>query len=301
MSKLSKLFKQSLQKLIPPILDDYFRAREEHNDRGIQVLLRLQYQQMLQSRMKLPSFDDVQFRAYSQTGEDGILLYVFSLLGTTNKRVVEICAGNGRECNAANLIINHGWHGLLFDGDEKNIAEANSFYSRCRETPVKKPICTQAWITADNINDLIRRAQFDGDIDLLSLDIDGNDYWIWNALDCINPRVIILEYENAWGWEHAVTQPYVEDFVWRANPLGLPSAGASLPAFVKLGRQKGYRLVGCNRMCYNAVFVRNDIGVDVLPEVETSECFNHPLAIHRIKVREEYQRHNSLDVNWITV
>src|SRR5580692_993562 len=94
-----------------------------------QVLLRLQYQDLARRGTGLPDFSHVEFRCYSQNSEDGILLYIFSLLGTTNRRVVEISAGDGIECNAANLIINHGWRGLLVDGDSEQIARGRAFYS----------------------------------------------------------------------------------------------------------------------------------------------------------------------------
>ena len=92
-----------------------------------QVLLRLQYQDLARRRVDLPTLEDVEFRCHSQNGEDGILLYIFALLGTTNRKVVEICAGDGIECNAANLLVNHGWNGLLFDGDDEQIARGRAF------------------------------------------------------------------------------------------------------------------------------------------------------------------------------
>ena len=82
---------------------------------GVQLLLSLRYRDLARERLPLPALRDTEFRCFSQNGEDGLLLYLFALIGTTNRKVVEICAGDGIECNAANLIINHGWHGLLFD------------------------------------------------------------------------------------------------------------------------------------------------------------------------------------------
>jgi hypothetical protein len=120
-------------------------------------------------------FDDVGFKCYSQNSEDGILLYIFSIIGTTNKIAVEICAGNGIECNAANLVINHGWWALLFDGNAKNIAQGSEFYRVNPRCSTRPPRLLQAWITRDNINDLIRNNGISGEIDLLSIDIDGND------------------------------------------------------------------------------------------------------------------------------
>src|SRR5260370_17108303 len=97
--------------------------------RESQILLKFAYQQQKAAGGALPGLDDVEFRAYSQNGEDGILWYIFSVIGTTNKKCVEICAGDGVQCNTANLIVNHGWNGLLLDGDEKNVTRDKPFYA----------------------------------------------------------------------------------------------------------------------------------------------------------------------------
>lgn len=238
-------------------------------NQGMQQLLHHTYHQ----RNGLTGMDSAGFRCFSQSDEDGLLLYIFSLVGTTNKRVVEICAGDGIECNASNLIINHGWSGLLFDGSEQNIAAGDRFYARCRDTYSRPPRLVHAWITAENVNELVSKQGYEGEIDLLSLDLDGMDYWVWKALTCINPRVVVLEFTALWGPHKAVTLPYRSNFRinWEREPW---CHGASLPAFVKLGRERGYRLVGTNRFGFNAIFVRADAGPDVLPEVSPIECFN---------------------------
>ena len=240
-------------------------------DKEVQTLLALKYKELLAARAPLHPFGEVEFRCFSQNGEDGILLYLLSLLGTTNKRSVEMCAGNGIECNTANLIVNHGWTGLLVDGNPDNVARGQKFYTESRDTFIKPPRFVHAWITADNVNDIIRDNDFAGDLDLFSLDIDGNDYWIWKALDCINPRVVVLEYHAAWGPDRAVTVPYREDFQLDLNTHPY-YCGASLPAFVKLGRQKGYRLIGSQRYGFNAFFLREGVGDDLFPEVDAAQC-----------------------------
>jgi hypothetical protein len=237
-----------------------------------QVLLRLRYQQLKRQPDVLPDLADVEFRCYSQNGEDGILLYLFSMLGTTNRRAVEICAGNGIECNAANLIINHGWQGLLIDGDKDQIAQGKDFYAACRNTWVSPPTLVASWVTAQNVNALIQEHGVVGEVDLLSLDLDGNDYWIWKALDCINPRVIALEFNAAFGPEKSLTMPYQPDFRLDFS-IQPPRCGASLPAFVELGRQKGYRLIGVQSLGFNAFFVRRGLGEDLFPELRPQECY----------------------------
>lgn len=273
----------------------------ENSSQESQLILKMLWQNRLYQNQPIPSFDDVQFRAYSQNGEDGILLFIFSLIGTTNKKCVELCAGNAIECNAANLIVNHGWLGLLFDGDQKNIDEGKEFYAGHRSTRIWPPNLQCSWITKDNINQLIESHGVSGDIDLLSLDMDGNDYWILESLNIISPRVIILEYENSWPADKAVTQRYEEDFhdSQTTDRSLLPRYGASLAAFKKLAGDKGYRLVGCERLSFNAIFMRNDIGVDIFPSIDVADCLSHDLPRRRL----DYLENNSdklLD-KWVEV
>ena len=244
-----------------------------------QVLLRFGYQVLLNAGLKLPSLDEVGFKVFSQTDEDGILLFIFSVIGTTNRMCVEICAGDGIECNTANLIINHGWYGLLVDGNEALVRRGLEFYKKHPFTFIWPPRFVHAWVTRDNVNKIIEENGFRGEIDLLSIDMDGVDYWIWEAIDVIDPRVVVVEYQDIIGPERALTVPYSDDFCARKYPMtnGLPNfCGASLPAFVKLARKKGYRLVGCNRYGYNAFFIKNPIGEKEIPEVDIRECFKHP-------------------------
>ncbi len=239
-----------------------------------QVLMQNWRRMALEGREKLPSFLDVGFRKYSQFEEDGILLFIFALIGTTNRKCVEICAGNGRECNAANLIINHGWWGFLFDGDQRNVQMARQFYSRNKDTFAAPPVFTKAWVTAENVNQIIADAGVSGPIDLLSLDIDGMDYWVWKGISAISPRVVVCETHNPIPPDQALTVPYDPQFVCKSENF----RGASLAAMSKLGREKGYRLVGTHRFGFNAFFVKNGLGDELLPEVTPAACVNDPFS-----------------------
>ncbi len=243
-----------------------------------QIQLMLKYQELARTGEHLPETQDTEFRCYSQNGEDGILLYIFSLIGFTNRRSVEICCGTGIDCNSANLIINHGFDALLVDGREDLLAMGKKFYARCRDTYQWPPKLQRAWVTAENVNKLIRKNGFDGDLDLFSLDMDGVDYWVWKAIDCINPRVVVVEYQDILGPKRSVTVPYDPKFSEPRNKYGVDYCGASLRAFTKLAQTKGYRLVACEHYGYNAFFVRNDIGKYILPEITVDACFYHPKA-----------------------
>lgn len=280
---------------------DYFRQNKLDRitaiDQQTQILLRLKYQAWSTTRRGSPPFDEIEFKCFSQHGEDGILLYLFSRLGTTNKQAVEICAGDGVECNTANLIVNHGWLGLLFDGAAHKLRFGQRYYRRNLNTLPHPPTLVNAWIDTENINPLITRHGVEGQVDLLSLDMDGIDYWIWQALTCIAPRVVVLEFNAALGPTESVTVPYQRDFRWKKGSALEHYWGASLSAFVKLGKAKGYRLVGCERLGVNAFFVRQGIGDDILPQVSVESCFQHP----RMKqVQQEFQTQAKQGA-WVTV
>jgi hypothetical protein len=243
-----------------------------------QKMLSAQYRQQYLAQLAPVNFRDAGFRLYSQHDEDGILLLIFAIIGTLNGRCVEICAGDGLECNTANLLVHHRWQGLLVDGNLTNVQHARLFYGQHANTRFWPPTVVQAWITRNNVNELIRSNGFGGEIDLLSLDIDGIDYWLWEQIDCISPRVVVLEFNHLWGPDAAVTVPYRDDFVAEFSAYGSDYAGASLRAFVKLGRIKGYRLVGVNSIATNAFFIRADIDCSWLPEIDPSACFDHPRA-----------------------
>jgi len=246
-----------------------------------QLQLAFQYRNLAHSKspQELPSLHNVEFRVFSQNGEDGILHYIFSLIGTTNKRCVEICAGDGIECNTANLIVNHGWHGLLFDGQEALLDRGRKFYAQCKETQIWPPKLVSAWITVENVNELIASHGFTGEIDLLSLDMDGMDWWIWKAIETIMPRVVVVEVANWFPPTQAVTVPYRPDFqaIYDKN-YGLFYGGASLGAFVALAKKKGYRLIGCHRYAFNIFFMRDNVGQDLFPEISPEEC-HHMLTM----------------------
>jgi len=264
-----------------------------------QVLMMNQYRLMkkLLSKDEMPSLNEVGFRVHSEFEEDGILLYIFSLIDTTNKRVVEICAGNGAQCMAANLIVNHGWEGLLFDGDERNIAESTKFFASHRSTFALPPIIKHAWITRENINELIGSADFKGEIDLLSLDIDGNDYYIMEAIDVVKPRVIICEVQNVIPSDLALTIPYREDFYYKDGKQHEEFRSVSLLAMTKLLNKKGYRLVGGHQYGFNAFFILNGVGEDYFPEVSVESVYDNSFT--KLRIEEAWEEVK--DLPWVEI
>jgi len=259
-----------------------------------QILLSMLYKERAENGKPLPTFDEVEFRVHSQNGEDGILLYLFSLLGTPTKKCVEVCAADGIECNTANLVRNHGWRGLMIDGSRPLVAKAQNFYRKDRSSRWQPPKVVEAWVTTDSVNSIFADNGFDGDTDLLSLDMDGVDYWIWKALTVTQPLVVVAEYNWGWGPDEAMTVPYEPAFAGVKRYYG-----ASLAAFTKLGKEKGYRLVGNQRWGFNAFFIKNGFGEEYFPEIPPAQCFDNPVMKQRWspESREDVRRRGK----WIEV
>ncbi len=162
------------------------------------------------------------------------------------------------------------------------------------------PAIIRAWVTRENINKLCKDNRLTGGIDLFSLDMDGVDYWIWKSLKVVKPRVVVVEYLDILGLDKALTVPYRSDFIAKHSESAkhgepLDYFGASLPAFVKLGREKGYRLVGVNKYGFNAFFVENGVGEKWLPEVDAHSCFSHPKV--KRGIRERFPKVKNMD--WV--
>ncbi|CAN5142899.1 hypothetical protein BH23GEM2_BH23GEM2_23450 [soil metagenome] len=200
------------------------------------------------------SLAQVEFGVYSQWGEDGIIDYLTLRTEIPRPFFVEFGVEDYREANTRFLLRNRNWSGLVMDGSDKhvNAIRADPLY----ETNDIQAVA--AFVTAENINELISAAGVSGDIGLLSIDIDGNDYWVWKALEVISPRIVVCEYNSLFGDTHAVTVPYDPVFDRRRAHHSTLYFGASLTALRDLAADKGYAFVGCNSAGGNAFFVRND-------------------------------------------
>lgn len=208
------------------------------------------------------------FRHYSQYNEDGIIHYILNSINVRNKNFVEIGSSDGIHCNTANLSINYGWQGLLLDARHDCVNIATKFYNGKigRNNKVKSVHCL---ITKDNINSLLKAHNYSGEIDLLSIDIDGNDYYILDSISSTVPRIIIAEYNLFFGCEKAFTIEYNGHLKYQKKyPIYV---GASLPALIKLAKSKGYVLVYANGV--NAFFVKKELCEGKLKSIEAKECF----------------------------
>jgi hypothetical protein len=206
------------------------------------------------------------FRLMSQNEEDGITLELLRRAGFAPQRFVEIgCGTNGG--NSGFLVDELGWRGVMLDAGEKNVLAVRRRFNGELLT------AKQAWITAENIDELVTSAGFEGEIGFLSIDIDGNDYWVWKALDAVQPRVVCLEYNSFWGPDRAVVVPYDPAFHRRSvADAGGHYYGASLAALAALATDKGYRLVSTDHRGVNAFFLRNDVAPEI-PACEPARAF----------------------------
>jgi len=210
---------------------------------------------------------------YSQNGEDGLIAFIFSRIGVTDRRFVEFGIGDGRECNSANLVRHFGWSGLMLEARPSDVRKAVAHYERFRRADGNPAVTVSSCrVTVDNIDDAIERGGVTGEIDLLSIDIDGNDYWIWEAIDIVRPRVVVIEYNASFG-RRAITVPYDPGFArFRKHATGWYH-GASLAALAKLGERKGYDLIGTDHLGVNAFFIRRDVPKGDLSVVGSDEAY----------------------------
>lgn len=208
-----------------------------------------------------------EFKVYSQWGEDGIVQFLLRHVPITRRVFVEFGVQDYTESTTRYLLIHDNWSGLILDGSERHIAhiQRDPIYWRYNLKAVR------AFITRDNINGLLRDNGLTGPIGLLSVDIDGNDYWVWEAIDAVTPAIVVVEYNARYGPERAVTVPYQADFDRTKAHHSCIYYGASLAALVALGRRKGYAFVGSNTAGNNAFFVRKNLLAPPLRELAAAE------------------------------
>src|SRR3989344_1476686 len=236
---------------------------------------------------------NAEFKVCSKNGGDGILLHIFSKIGITDRTFVELGVEDGRECNTANLSFNFGWQGMIVDADKEKIEIARSYYSK-NSSQVKPVHC---FITADNINKLLLDNGFRGEIDLFSIDIDGNDYWVWREITAINPRVVVAEYNAALGLK-SMTIKYNPDFHYQKRHKETPMYfGASLAALTKLADSRGYILVGCDSNGHDAFFVRKDVAEGKFTELAPENAFYpNPHAVKTVgNIDKQFEQIKHLD------
>lgn len=255
MTSLSKVFARLSQSLVTLAKVDQ-RIDEIKINQGI-ILSKLN-QNKTSNCLK-----DYEFKVFSQWGEDGILQHLTECIPIKNKTFIEFGIENFLESNCRFLLMKDDWKGFVIDGSAKNIANLRQSYFYWKHH-LK---AVDAFITKDNINELLAQSGFEDDLGILSIDLDGNDYYILQAITTVKPRILVCEFNPLFGDKRKVSVPYQSDFRRTKAHYTNLYWGASLAAMTYLADKKGYALVGTNTAGNNAFYVRKDLinkRIDVL-------------------------------------
>ena len=214
---------------------------------------------------KIKNFQSFAYKKYSQNKEDGLLDEIFNRVGFKNRKGLEMCCGSGAQCNLTNLIIDGKLENTLYiDKNTKEIEKGELWWDQKQVNypNISRPKYLDTYIKKDTINKLLKQNNMTGELDIFSLDMDGIDYWILKeVMKVINPRVIVLEFQDIIGPNYSLTVPFKEPFSgWNKYKMGGPNwSGASLKAFKNY--LSGYDLVGIEPKGFNAFFIRKDVNL----------------------------------------
>jgi len=209
-----------------------------------------------------------EFKVFSQWGEDGILQFLVNNLRIANRTFIEFGVEDFSESNCRFLLMKDYWQGFVIDGSQANIARLRSAYYFWQYRLQARA----SFITRENVASLLDESGFDKELGILSVDIDGVDWHVLQALQAWRPAILVVEYNDAFGHGRPVTVPYDPAFVRAEKHYSNQYWGANLPAFCHLADQRGYGLVGINGVASNAFFVRRDLLNDAVSEVHPSTC-----------------------------
>lgn len=204
---------------------------------------------------KIKDLSDIEFQVYSQWGEDGIIDWLINKYPEIPKSFLEIGTQDYKESNTRFLLINKNWNGFIIEADKAAVKDIKSqrIYWKHNLRAINE------FITKDNINNVIKKFNIPKKIGLLSLDIDGVDYWVLKKLSALDPSIIVCEYNSLFGQKKSVTVPYKSNFIRSKEHYSNLYYGASINAFIDLMKKKNYFLIGTNSAGNNAFFVKKNI------------------------------------------
>ncbi|MBD1156067.1 hypothetical protein IDG96_02495 [Pelagibacterales bacterium SAG-MED16] len=204
----------------------------------------------------LQKIEEIEFKVFSQFGDDGIIQFLINQIDLPKSRkfFIEFGVENYNESNTKFLLLNDNWSGLIIDGGKTNInLIKNSYYYWKHDLSAHN-----FFITRENLNNFFKKKIKNKNIGILSIDIDGNDYWIWESIEEIEPIFVIIEYNSLFGESNLLTIPYDSNFERVKSHYSCKYYGASLSALKKLGESKGYKYLFTNSARNNAYFVKNN-------------------------------------------
>ncbi|CAM4262322.1 hypothetical protein SAMN06265348_108189 [Pedobacter westerhofensis] len=236
------------------IIDELNSLREDANSQKLLQAAILSQLNIANTHHVLNNIQLAEFKVFSQWKDDGIIQFLVDYLDLESNTFIEFGVQNYTESNTRFLLVNNNWTGLIMDGTESNIKDVHEqeIYWKYNLTAVT------AFITAENINELISQHGFSGELGLLHIDIDGNDYWVWKAISVVSPVIVIVEYNSVFGDKNPWTVPYQANFYRTDAHYSNLYFGSSLMSLCDLAKEKGYTFIGCNSNGNNAYFIRED-------------------------------------------
>jgi len=217
----------------------------------------------------IDTLEDVEFSVFSQFGDDGIIQWLIQNLEISNKTFIEFGVEDFSESNTRFLMMNNNWSGFVMDGSTENMTNLRNQYYYWKHSINSKAI----FIDKNNINNLIKSQMFHEDLGLLHIDLDGNDYHIWKAINVIKPLIVIVEYNSVFGYTRPLSTVYNDKFLRTNAHYSNLLFGSSIKSLYDLAKEKGYSFIGCNSGGNNAYFVRNDKINDIVTPVSLEKGY----------------------------
>ena len=227
------------------------------------------------NKLLVSNFSEIEYTVFSQWGEDGIINWLTFNIENIPKTFIEFGVENYSEANTRLLFQEYNWEGLIIDGDKKNIVQIteSDYYWKGN----LKTICS--FVDRENINEIIKKNFLNDELGLLSIDVDGNDYWIWESIININPVIVICEYNGIFGKKLKLSVPYDKKFNRSKAHYSHLYFGCSIQALISLADKKGYEFLGSNLNGNNAFFIKKNYYENIRSKLKE-------IKIHDTKFRE---------------
>ena len=280
------MFKKFISKIIKKIF--YEEIEKIHINKG--KILSLQHSRF----KKIKNISDVEFRVFSQWGEDGIIDWVINQIPNISKNFIEIGTEDFKEANTRFLLMNKNWDGVLIEGDKnyvENIKKDRIYWKHNIKV-------INEFVNLSNIDNIISNLKLKKEIGLISLDIDGIDYWILKKLKLLKPGIFICEFNPLFGYEKSVTVPYKKKFIRSKEHYSNSYFGASLRAIINL-LKKEYLFIGTNSAGNNAFFINKRQSKYIQNKIINKKIFKSKFRESRNKIKKLNHLSNKENINTI--
>lgn len=241
-------------------------------------------------KVVVPPLSNASADIFTYHGEDGIIQFVLKNLQDVPPVFIDIGSGDCIKSNCAVPAVHQNWRGVFLDADKKQLDIGKAFYKKLG----KSDLCFQNfYITPNNINQLIEESGLKGLVGLLSIDLDGNDYWVWKAIEVVQPLIVVIEAKVEFGARNIIV-PYSKD---NHHSIDKMYNGASVEALRKLGHEKGYTLVGANRQGYNLFFIPHHLVQPPFYPAATNDLLQYETTQSSFYPDSFFQEHGFITVS----